>query len=106
MCIRDRVLVDLHGRLGVPDERGDVGAQEVFPVAEPDDQGGVAARRDHRAGVVGVHREQREGALQAVDHEAHGGREVAALAVRAGHELRGDLGVGLGAELHLSLIHI
>ena len=96
----DLVLAQLEGLLGVRDERGDVGAQEVLALAEPDHERGVVPGADHGLGRVGVHGEQRERALQAAGGGRHGLRQVAGLAVRLGHEVGGHLGVGLGAERH------
>ena len=81
------------------DEGGDVGAEEVLAVTEPDDERGVAACADDDAGAVGVHREQGERALETADHGAHRLGEVAEPVVLAADEHGGDLGVGLGAEL-------
>ena len=64
MIVDDLVLAELDGLAGVLDERRDVGAEEVLAVAEADDQRRVAPRADDDAGRVGVHGEQREGALQ------------------------------------------
>ena len=61
----DLVLAELERLAGVADERGDVGAEEVLALAEADDERGVAAGADDDAGLVGVHGEQREGALEA-----------------------------------------
>ena len=58
----DLVLAELERLAGVPDEGGDVGAEEVLAVAEADDQRAVAAGADDHAGLVGVHGQQREGA--------------------------------------------
>ena len=63
----DLVLADRDGAAGVLDERGDVGAEEVLAVAQPDHERGVAARADDDVRLVLVHREQREGALEARD---------------------------------------
>ena len=51
-------------------------------------------------GCVLVDGEQREGALEAVDDRAHRLGQVAGLLVGARDEVRDDLGVGLGAEVH------
>ena len=84
---------------GVLDERGDVGAEEVLALAEADHERRVAAGADDEAGLVLVHREQREGAVEALDDRAERGGEVVAVrAVLAAEQHRGDLGVGLAAE--------
>jgi len=96
----DLVLADLERLAGVVDERGDVGAEEVLPLAQADDERGVAARGDDGAGQVGVHGEQREGALELLRGLAHRLGEVAAGAVVLGELVGCDLGVGLRLELH------
>ena len=45
----DLVLADRHGAAGVLDEGGDVGAEEVLAVAEPDHERRVAAGADDDA---------------------------------------------------------
>src|SRR5690606_2551099 len=92
----DLVLVHLEGGLGLGDEGGDVGAEVVRAVAEPDDEGGGAAGGDDRAGGVGVEGEQGEGALEPGGDGEHGGGEVAG--VGAGGQVGDDLGVRLGGE--------
>ena len=95
----DLVLADREGVAGVLDERGDVGAEEVLALAEPDHERRVAAGADDEAGLVLVHREQREGALEAADDRAERRGEVAVVrAVLATEQHGGDLGVGLAAE--------
>ena len=59
----DLVLAELQRVPGVPDEGGDVGAEEVLAVAESDDQRAVAAGADDHAWSVGVDREEGERAL-------------------------------------------
>ena len=49
---------------GVPDEGGDVAAEEVLAVAEADDERAVAPGADDDAGAVGVHRQEGERALE------------------------------------------
>ncbi|BDZ49112.1 hypothetical protein GCM10025867_13530 [Frondihabitans sucicola] len=80
------------------DEGSDVAAEEVLAVAQADHQRRVAASADDDAGLVGVHDEQGEGALEAVHDPSQRLGEVADRAVLAGDEVGGDLGVGLGGE--------
>jgi hypothetical protein len=69
------VLAELDGVAGVPDERGDVRAEEVLAVSDADDERRVAARADDGVRDVGVHGEQRERALEPLADRAHrGGR--------------------------------
>ena len=72
---------ELERLAGVRDEGRDVGAEEVLAVAEADHQRGVAAGADDHVGVVGVHGEQRERALEAAADRAHGVGQVAEVGV-------------------------
>ena len=74
----DLVLADRDGAAGVLDECGDVGAEEVLAVAEADHERRVAAGADDDAGLVLVHREQRERAVEAGDDGAQRLGQVAA----------------------------
>ena len=95
----DLVLADRERVAGVLDERGDIRAEEVLALAEPDHERRVAAGADDESGLVLVHREQREGAVEALHDRAERGDEVAAVRpVLAAEQHRGDLGVGLAAE--------
>ena len=93
------VLPDLHRALGELDEGGDVGAEEVLALAEADHERRVAASADDDAGLVGVHGEEREGALEPVDDGEHRRGQVVGLLVGLADEQCGDLGVGLAVEL-------
>ena len=96
------VLAELDGVAGVLDERRDVGADEHLAVADTDHQRRGPAGGDDRARIVGVGEHQREVALQPGQHGEHGPREIAcgvAVAVRAGDQVHGDLGVGVAGEL-------
>ncbi len=95
----DLVLAQLERVAGVADERRDVAAEEVLAVAQAHDERAVAAGAHDDAGAVGVHGQQGEGALEPLHDVAHRGGEVADPVVLATDELRGDLGVGLGAEV-------
>ena len=81
------------------DERGDVAAEEVLAVADADDERAVAAGADDDVRCVGVHGDQREGALEAAADRAHRLGQVAGLLVRLAEQVRGDLGVGVAAEV-------
>ena len=95
----DLVLTDRERVAGVLDEGRDIRSEEVLALAEPDHERRVAARADDESRVVLVHREQREGALEAADDGAERGFEVAAGGlVLAAEQDRGRLGVGLAAE--------
>ena len=61
----DLVLADRERVAGVLDEGGDVGAEEVLALAQADHERRVAAGADDEPGLVLVHREQGEGALEA-----------------------------------------
>ena len=94
----DLVLADLDRAAGVLDEGRDIRAEEVLAVAEPDDERGVAAGADDDAGLVLVHDQQREGALEARDDLRSASVRSPRLAVGAADQERGDLGVGLAGE--------
>ena len=96
------VLTEFDGLAGVLDERGDVGAEEHLAVADADHQRGRAPGGDDGARLVGVGEHQREVALQPRQHRHHGADEVArgrAVVVLPGHQVDGDLGVGVAGEL-------
>ena len=94
----DLVLPDREGVAGVLDEGRDVGAEEVLAVAEADHERRVAAGADDEAGLVLVHREERERAFEAAHDRAERRDEIAGCPVLVPEEHRRDLGVGLGAE--------
>ena len=99
----DLVLVDLDGAVGVLDEGQDVGAQEVLPVPQADDQRGGAAGRDDNVRGLGAEHQQGEGAVQLGGDSAHGDDQSARhFLVRAGQSsdralVRGRLGLIVGA---------
>ena len=68
----DLVLAQFDGAPGVVDEAGDVGAEEVLAFAEAHHERGVPARGHDDVGLVRVHGEQREGALEALAGKLHG----------------------------------
>ncbi|MPM15727.1 hypothetical protein SDC9_62099 [bioreactor metagenome] len=96
--LHHRVLAEFEGLAGVLDERGDIGGEEVLPLAQADDQRGVAAGGDHPVGRPGVDGDQGEGALEPVDDGVQGVEQGRPLGDLDTEQLRGDLGVGLGAE--------
>ncbi len=95
----DLVLRELERVARVADEGGDVGAEVVGVVAEADHERAVATRADDDAGLVGVDREQREGALEVGDDGPHRGGQVVLTLVGSGDQVRDDLGVGLAREV-------
>ena len=48
------VVVHLHGRLGVINKAGYIGAEEVLALAQADNQRGVAASGNNAIGLLGV----------------------------------------------------
>jgi hypothetical protein len=94
----DLVLAELERLAGVLDERRDVGAEEVLPVPEPDDQRRVAPGRHHPRRVVGVHRDQGERALELLADPLHRDREAEPRLELELEQLGRDLGVGLGGQ--------
>ncbi len=95
----DLVLAELERVAGVLDEGGHVGGEEVLAVPDPDHERGVAAGADHAVGVLGVHRDERERALEAAAHVLHRLGEVRAGGDLGLDEVRRDLGVGLRAQV-------
>ncbi len=96
------VLPEFDRVAGVPDERGDVGADEHLALADADHQRRRPPRRDDRAGLVGVGEHQGEVALEAAQHRQHGSGEIAGrftVAVLPGDQVDGDFGVGVAGEL-------
>lgn len=96
------ILSEFDGVAGVLDERRDVGADEHLAVADPEHQRRRTARRDDRPRIVGAGEHQREVAFEPLQHREHRGGEIArsvALGVLAGHQVHGDLGVGVAGEL-------
>ena len=114
----DLVLVDLNGAVRVLDEGQDVGAQEVFPVPQADDQRGGASGRDDDVRRLGAQHQQGEGAVELGGDGAHGDDQSARhllvcsgqsgdrslvrgrlrLVVSAGQQVDDHLGIGLGGE--------
>ena len=66
----DLVLAELEGLAGVLDERGHVGGEEVLAVTDAHHERGVAAGGDDPVGVLGVHGDEGERALEAAAHAA------------------------------------
>lgn len=83
---RDRDHLALADREGVArelDESGDVGAEEVLALAQPDDERGVLAGADDEVGLVLVHGEEGERALEAAHDASERRTQVARLLVFA-----------------------
>ena len=98
----DLVLTHFDGFLGVVNERGDVRAEEVFVLAQADDQRGVAAGCHNAVRVVGVDSQDGECTFEAVGCDAYCLGEVtgAELVVDACNGCCSYLGVGLRCELY------
>ena len=79
------------------EDRGDVGRDEEFAVAETDDDRRAVAHRDDLVRVVGRHQHEREQAAHVEQRAAHGVLEAVVLHF-ALDQVRDDLGVGLGDE--------
>ena len=109
---QDGQLVVLHVNdlVGLADQRGGVARQEVFVLADADDERAAEARAEDDAGEPRTDDAQAVGALehaealaQDIDEDRHGHVGVL-VAVEAGvefaaDELRDDLGVGVAGEL-------
>ena len=72
----DLVLAELEGLARVLDERGHVGGEEVLAVTDAHDERGVAAGGDDPVGVLPVHGDEGERALEAAAHALHALGEV------------------------------
>ena len=94
----DLPIVQVAHLSGVFDEGGDVAGQEVGPLPEAQDQGGVLAHGDEPIGAVGAQDPQGVGALDAGEGLDHRLQQVAVVVVfqQLGHHLR----VGLGGEAY------
>jgi hypothetical protein len=87
----------------VGDERGDVRGEEGLALADADHQRRVPPRAHHHVRLVGVHRDQRERALQPPAHQSHRLGEIRAGGELLGEQMRDDLGVRLGGQLVAAL---
>ena len=94
---RHLAVVEEHDVAGVREDRRDVGGDEVLALAEADDQRRAVPRGDERARVVGRQQHDREQPAQLRERAPHGRLEPVA-AHLALHQVRDDLGVGLGDE--------
>ena len=94
---------------GVRDERGHIGADEHLAVADAEHQRRRPAGGDDGAGLVGIGEHQGEVALQPAQHGQHGAGEVAGrftVVIRLGHQVHGDLGVGVAGKLHAGRLQL
>ena len=84
----------------VAEDRGDVGGDEVFVLADADDDRRPVARRDDLLRVVGdISTSAKSPRTRASARRTASSSERAPFAQRARHEVRDDLGVGLRLEL-------
>ncbi len=81
---------------GLAEEGGDRGGEEVFALAEPDDERGLMPDADEHVGLVVVDGDDREVALELRVHADERLHEIAL--VRFLEEVNHDLGVRLGRE--------
>ncbi len=102
----DLVLAELDRVPGVLDEGGDVGGEEVLPLADPDHQRGVAPGGHHGLRVLAVHRDQGEGPVEAAAHRAHRLHQRQTRAHLLAQQLGHDLGVGLGDHGDAGLLEL
>ena len=97
------ILAEFDGIAGVGDERRDIGTQEHLPVADSDDQGRGTPSSHDGAGIVCMGEDQCEMAFKSAHDRQCRTDEIpggGTLAVGAGHQMHGDLGVGVAGELH------
>jgi hypothetical protein len=98
----DVVLAELDRLAGVLDERRDVGTEKHLAFADAQHQRGRAARGHQDVRVGRVTEDEGERALEAAEHGAARGDEVAAAAARlhlAPHQVGGHLRVGVGLQI-------
>ena len=94
----DLVLTNRDGALGVLNKGGNVGAQEVFAIAQANHERCVAAGGEHDIRFILVNDENRKGAVQSLDHVGKGVGQVAHASVFGGNQVGGNLGVGLAGK--------
>ena len=96
----DLVVCHFHRILGVVNEPGHVGAEEVFTLAQANDQRGIPAGGNNPIREIRVQRQQRERTLQPVAGQPHGFGEVALAGAvhKVGQQGGGHLGVGFGLK--------
>ena len=88
---------------GVADQGRHVGGDEVLPIAEAQQQGGVLPGGHQPVGIVGADNAQGIGPVHRVQQAVHGLKEVAAVAVVIVQQLGHHLRVRLGLE-HIALL--
>ena len=88
---------------GVADQGRHVGGDEVLPIAEAQQQGGVLPGGHQPVGIVGADDAQGIGPVHRVQQAVHGLKEVAAVAVVIIQQLGHHLRVRLGLE-HIALL--
>ena len=92
---RHLLIVQEHDVARVAEDRGDVRGDEVFVLANADDDRRAVARRHQLLRVVGGHQHEREEPADALQADARRLFERArAVAERVRHQVRDDLGVG------------
>ena len=85
--------------LGVLHECGNIRAQEVFAIANANDQRCISAGCQNNIGLVFVNYQNRKGAVQSLHHIGEGGWQIAGLLKLGGNKVGGNLGIGLGGKL-------
>ena len=98
------VLPDLHGMLGVGDERGDIGAEEVLSLAQAHHKRGIMPRADDDIRLAAVHGKDGERAGQ---HAGHAPQRLKQIRFAGflddgvgdfAEQFRRDFGIGAGGE--------
>ena len=81
----------------MPDDGRNIGGDEVFPVAEADDQRIILLGADQFVRFVGAHEDQRIGTVDLAQDFLDGAQEVAVVLVR--HQVCHDFRIRVGGEL-------
>ena len=76
-----------------------VGAQEVFAVAQTDDQWCVAAGCQHNVWLILVDNQDCEGTVQTLNHCDERGWQVAGFFVFDGNQVGGNFAVGVAGKV-------
>ena len=96
----DLAVVHIRHVARMLDERGNIGGDEIAAVTVAEEQRRILARGDEAVGYIPADDAQRVSALDAVEHAVDRGHEVPAAVIEILKQLRDDLGIGLGAEMH------
>ena len=88
------VLLNLQGLTGFGNKGGNIGAEEVLPLAQPDDEGRVTTRGHHIAASIEGH--EGEGPFELRGEAKHGVFQIAGFFQVQRQAVRRDFGIRLG----------